>query len=103
MTRKHLRVHRAALSELREAAQWYENQRPGLGDEFLAAVGATLERLTRFPKAGPVSARASSQSGVRSLIVPGFPYSVLYRDGAKEIRVFAIAHSRRRPGYWRKR
>jgi hypothetical protein len=31
-------LHREALAELRRAAIWYDEQRPGLGDEVCAAV-----------------------------------------------------------------
>jgi hypothetical protein len=32
-----------------------------------------------------------------------FPYQLIYRVDGDEIRVFAVAHVRRRPGHWRRR
>jgi hypothetical protein len=40
---------------------------------------------------------------VRRLAVRRFPYHVVYAEAAQELRVLAIAHDRRKPGYWRKR
>ena len=40
-----------ASTELEQAALWYEEQRPGLGTEFLEAVDATLERIATWPQA----------------------------------------------------
>ena len=39
----------------------------------------------------------------RQWILPRLPYSLIYRDRDGEIRVFAFAHHKRRPGYWRDR
>jgi plasmid stabilization system protein ParE len=41
-----------ASAELEDAALWYESQRPGLGEEFLQAVDATLQRIAQWPKIG---------------------------------------------------
>jgi hypothetical protein len=35
--------------------------------------------------------------------VHGFPYSVVYRVHRDDIYVIAVAHSSRRPDYWRHR
>jgi plasmid stabilization system protein ParE len=41
-----------AIRELDEAVTWYEEQRSGLGQRFLDAVGVTLEQVVAFPAAG---------------------------------------------------
>lgn len=40
-----------ASVDIEEAHRWYEERRPGLGDEFRAAVAAVCHLLTRFPYA----------------------------------------------------
>jgi hypothetical protein len=37
------------------------------------------------------------------VLVPGFPYGLLYRAEPERIFVVAVAHVHRRPGYWRRR
>ncbi|MBK7425134.1 MAG: type II toxin-antitoxin system RelE/ParE family toxin [Propionivibrio sp.] len=29
-----------------------------------------------------------------------FPYSIIYQVTVEELRILAVAHHRRRPGYW---
>ena len=57
-----LELHPDARAELRSAALWYDEQRPGLGDEFIAEVSATLDRIGDAPEsyAGWPSTRAAS-------------------------------------------
>ena len=47
---------RQALADLRAAHSWYEEQRPGLGDEFADVVDAAVESIIAFPAARPVVA-----------------------------------------------
>ena len=39
----------------------------------------------------------------RQVTVPRFPYRVVFLETEPEILVVAVAHERRRPGYWRAR
>jgi hypothetical protein len=43
-----------AREELRVAAAWYEDQREGLGDEFLAAIDAVVTLIQEAPMSFPV-------------------------------------------------
>lgn len=45
-----------AAAELANAAHWYDDQHPGLGSAFLAAVGATVDEIDRWPEASPLVA-----------------------------------------------
>jgi hypothetical protein len=42
-------------------------------------------------------------SGRRVYALRRFPYLVIARITSTELRVMAVAHQRRRPGYWTKR
>jgi plasmid stabilization system protein ParE len=95
-----LRFEAEAERELDDAALTYDEQRPGLGQRFLNEVGVTTERIRQFPGAGAPVKHVPAALGVRQAPVKGFPYHVVYLSTAKEIRVLAIAHYRRRPGYW---
>lgn len=87
-----------ARAELVEAWAWYEEQRPGLGDELAACVEAAIGKAARQP-----DAYAVVHEGVRRVLVRRFPYGVFYVVEAGELLVLAIAHGRRRPHYWRDR
>jgi toxin ParE1/3/4 len=78
--------------------EYYSNARTGTGIRFQAAVEASLERAARHPLGG-----APSPQGTRSVLVKGFPFSVVYRADERELLVVAIAPHRRRPGYWQPR
>ena len=90
--------HDLAEEELNEAAAYYAQARPGLGDAFLAEAQRAVSALAASPLAG-----TAVEGDVRWWLLARFPYSVLYRVRADHIRVLAIAHQKRRPLYWRGR
>lgn len=78
--------------------EWYEQQRPGLGGDFLLALRAAVQRLQREP-----TSFARIHGAVRRVLVARFPYLVLYRDDPNEIVVVAFFHARRDPSDWKRR
>jgi plasmid stabilization system protein ParE len=90
--------HPEAGAELIAAAQFYEQNAENLGFDLLAAVERTYQRLIEFPDSGHPFGRR-----LRRVLVPGFPYALLYRAEPERIFVVAVAHVHRRPGYWRRR
>jgi len=95
-----LRNLRAAREEFAEAVRWYDEQRAGLGAEFFDEVAATTAQLEARPEIG---AAVSKDGPTRRLLVPRFPYQVVYRVAPDEIVILAVAHLRRRPNYWKNR
>jgi plasmid stabilization system protein ParE len=88
--------------EYREAGRWYEDRRTGLGVEFFDAVDAAIRRILDFPHIGTRVPRVSRELPIRRLALMRFPYHVIYMEPAVELRILAIAHDRRKPGYWKK-
>jgi toxin ParE1/3/4 len=85
-----------AEKELFDAAAYYEDQRSGLGLEYLKEVEHAVIFLIRYPESGSMV-----QGSVRRLVLPKFPYSLLYRVLENDqIRILAVAHHKRRPQYW---
>ncbi|HKZ74554.1 MAG TPA: type II toxin-antitoxin system RelE/ParE family toxin, partial [Steroidobacteraceae bacterium] len=76
----------AADREFREATRYYEARAPGLGHEFIAE----LEHM-----------RSILDSMHRSLVLRRFPFALIYRIDPTAVRIVAVAHKRRKPGYWR--
>jgi hypothetical protein len=72
----------------------------GLGGELLDEFAALIARLTLNPESGnPISADQKT----RRLLVTRFPYQAVCRVRPTEIVVVALAHLKRRPGYWKHR
>lgn len=93
-----VRFLQPARQELREAVEFFESRRSGLGLEFRDQVYAAVERIQDLPQAWP---RLSTNT--RRCRVHQFPYGVIYEAGDEEIIIVAVAHSHREPLYWRSR
>ncbi|MCE9640392.1 MAG: type II toxin-antitoxin system RelE/ParE family toxin [Betaproteobacteria bacterium] len=90
--------HPEAEAELEDASLFYESRMPGLGKSFAAEVERTIYLIREFPDAGSPTGPMR-----RRVLVARFPYSVVYRRDPDFVVIIAIAHQRRRPGYWRQR
>lgn len=98
-----VRFEDEADAEYRLAGRWYEEHRDHLGIEFLDAVDATIEQIVEMPRAGSLVPRVPSALPVRRRAVTRFPYHVIYLETATAIRILAVAHDHRKPGYWHDR
>ena len=99
MTRP-IRTSEPASDEFSEAVRWYEARRSGLGGEFFDAVATTVSLIEANPEIGTT---ISTHSHTRRALVARFPYQVVYRLTPTEMVIVAIAHLKRRPGYWKHR
>ena len=61
-----------------------------------------MDTITAHPEAWPAIAR-EGEATLRRFVLPRFPYSVIFAVRADELFVIAVAHDKRRPGYWRGR
>jgi len=64
----------------------------------LTEIGASLKQIASHPQLYPVFTR-----NTRRRVLEGFPYSVIFQEKADLILVVAVAHAKRRPGYWKAR
>jgi hypothetical protein len=92
-----VRFHAAALDEVERTAKWYEDGQAGLGDEFLAVLDDVLSHLERDDI---VTSPVREDVRVRRVFLPRFPHSVVIIDAHGERVVLAVAHLKRKPGYW---
>ena len=60
-------------------------------DELDGAIASIVEAPERWP---------ALSNGRRRYVMRRFPFIVWYRIREADIPVLAIAHARRRPGYW---
>ena len=86
-----------AITELEEAAEFYESRDRGLGLEFLSEVEDTLFRIGEHPDAwGKIS------TDIRKCPTRRFPYFLVYTIvEAGEILIISVFHQRRKPSSWR--
>jgi toxin ParE1/3/4 len=91
-----LEFHPEAERELIEAAIYYEQKIPGLGVRFEAEIRNATNLLLEHPKVGPLV-----DANLRKLVLNRFPFSLYYSFIPDILRIEAIAHQSRRPGYWR--
>ena len=92
-------LHPAAVLEAAAAAKYYEEQEPGLGARFRTSLYRTVGMVSAVPEAWPTYRAVRTQELVRHLQVKPFQERVLYvvRD---RVWIVAVAHARRKPGYW---
>lgn len=90
--------HPAVQGEIDDSYQWYEQQRAGLGQDFLTALDEAFNRLQQMPEAHQVIYK-----DVRRALPRRFPYGIYYRVHADRIEVIAVQHSRRDPAHWQSR
>ena len=94
-------LHPEVRAELRAAAVWYDEQRPSLGDEFIAEVSTMLDRIGEAPESLPMWPRTSAAPlRIRRALINRFPYVIAFEVHSELILVLAIAHAKRRPLYW---
>ena len=98
-----IRVLSPAIEEIADAAQWYDDQRAGLGSEFWRAVDDTLAMIERNPHRFGKSEFATDDMDLRFAIVRRFKYVVHFAIAVDEVQIAAVAHPARRPGYWLQR
>jgi hypothetical protein len=92
-------LHADAEAELREAMDRYEQAREGLGGEFREEFEAALRRV----RDNPAHYADEEGTGVRRCPLRRFPFALVYIDPGDEVWIAAVAHHRRRPGYWSRR
>lgn len=93
-----LRVRSEAEQDLQEAANWYEQQRSGLGSEFLDEVLNAFNQISGQPTLYPVVHR-----NTRRALTQRFPFGVYFRWRADIIIVVAVMHGSRNPRRWKQR
>jgi hypothetical protein len=89
--------------EAAEAVIWYDDQRFGLGDDFLVELRRVLNRIHRGPDELPRLESYVGAHEIRRCQLKRFPYLVIFAFRPDEVLIVAISHARRRPLYWLER
>jgi plasmid stabilization system protein ParE len=90
--------HPDAKEELDGAVEYYEQCQAGLGLEFAEEAYAAIARIIQYPVAW-----SSLSQNSRRCLISRFPYGIIYQIKSHTVRIVAVAHLSRRPGYWKER
>ena len=90
-------------AEVRAAAQWYEDHQPGMADRFLDAVLAAQFEIEKYPLRFRPPPGVRTTRPARRRLFDGFPYIMIHEVRDFALLIVAVAHTSRKPGYWRNR
>ena len=86
----HVTIRPPAAADLRDARDWYDRRREGLGNEFLLAVADAMLALEEMPERSPIYYR-----DFRRLLTERFPFKVFYRIEGEAVIVYRVLHGAR--------
>jgi plasmid stabilization system protein ParE len=89
---------RAAKSEFEDAAAWYGEKSPGLGDEFIREIEQAIATAAVAPQRYPLVF-----GDIRRAVARRFPFAVYFRVRSDMLVVLAVFHGRRNPAIWQRR
>jgi plasmid stabilization system protein ParE len=90
-----VKLHPDARAELRAARKWYYERSPLSAFAFAQTVNSAISKIRDAPNTYPLA-----DDGTRKFTLQRFPFSIFYRTEETEIAIVAVAHQKRRPGYW---
>ncbi|MFN2359347.1 MAG: type II toxin-antitoxin system RelE/ParE family toxin [Desulfotignum sp.] len=91
-------MHQKALQDIDEAYDWYENNRIGLGEEFLSCVDVCIQTICRTPEL-----YMKVHEEYRRALVRRFSYAIFYEYTGGKVFVYSIFHTSQNPEKWRNR
>lgn len=77
---------------------WYFHESPQAADGFYEELIPALDRISKHASLFP-----SYLHGTQRLVLSHYPFYVVFRERLQDIQIVAVAHSKRRPGYWARR
>ncbi len=93
-----MEFHPEAFAEAEAALAWYRERSVRAAEVFVSELEKAVESVSEAPQRWPLF-----DQGCRRYPLVRLPYLLIYREKARSIEVLAVAHGRRRPGYWRLR
>jgi toxin ParE1/3/4 len=98
------RFIKPAETELFRAVDRYDAESLGLGQRFSDCIEATVLRAMHFPEGGTPVLHPKLRRSVRRFQADSpFPFDVVATVLRDELIVIAVAHHKRKPGYWFRR
>jgi plasmid stabilization system protein ParE len=91
-------IHPAAVREAEAAIEWYQQRSERAAERFVQELTEMIRRIEREPDRFPIF-----HFGTRRAALRRFPYLLVFHETATRVEIIAVAHGRRRPGYWQER
>ncbi|XXY44218.1 type II toxin-antitoxin system RelE/ParE family toxin [Sorangium sp. So ce269] len=95
-------VRPPAERDIREAAEWYEDEEAGLGGQFVDELRHIIRRISELPSQFPDVGR-----GIHRALLKRFPYAIYFllrgETDERAAVILAVLHQRRSPSAWKKR
>jgi len=96
MAPKRVEFHEEAALEMLSAIHWYFLRNKEVASRFAKEITRAVELIVEAPKRWPSYSRET-----RKFVLRQFPFLLIYRELTDVIQILAVAHSHRRPGYWK--
>jgi plasmid stabilization system protein ParE len=91
-----VRFHPAAAQEVESTYGWYAARSPEAAHGFREELRRAIDAVAASPRTWP---RYGGRA--RRYVFPRYPFSLVYILRNETVEIVAVAHGRRRPGYWR--
>ncbi len=91
-------VHPDARIDALEAYDWYSQHSQKTADAFQEEFRDAGRAIEHSPELW-----ARYLFGTRRYLMKRFPFVIVYRVAPERIEIVAVAHGRRKPGYWERR
>jgi plasmid stabilization system protein ParE len=98
MKHKRLRIRVEAQQEINEAFDWYFSRSPEIARAFIDEIENSVRQIATHAQRFP-----AYTANTRRRVLERFLYSVIYREKEEVLLVVAVAHAKRRAGYWKGR
>lgn len=90
--------HPDAIAEARGAREWYAARNESAAVAFMSELDHAVAQIAEFPNRWPTHLQ-----GTRRYLLRRFPFALVYRESEAGLQVIAVAHGKRKPGYWKAR
>jgi len=90
--------HPEALQEAEAARDWYAERSPVAARAFVIELTHAIEQVGESPEMWP-----QYDLTTHRYVFPRFPFSLIYRIGEEVVEIVAVAHAKKKPGYWKDR
>ena len=97
MSLKSVRLRLEAELEIEDAFERYRRESPRIAQRFLNEITESFKKIQKNPRLYPPYTK-----NTRRRVLGSFPFSVIYQEKEESILIVAIAHAKRREGYWSK-
>jgi plasmid stabilization system protein ParE len=100
---KSIRPNADAEAEFHHYILWYEGEKAGLGERLWLEIQAAIDLISSHPDIGEAVGRVRAPGTLRRVPLRHFPFLLVYREHPDHLEIVALAHTSRKPNYWRER